>query len=235
MPLGIDHLQQLGVRYFLASSSTVEQAAAADPSVTEVASTGPWTTSYNGEALSTTWKVYEIKGSSLVQPLAHQPVVWQGIRPGQTSWLAPAVSWYDDPSRWDVVPVAGGPADWARVRVGDKRPAAVPVPGTTVSHVTQTDSSISFRVDRVGTPVVVKVSYFPNWRATGAQGPWRAAPNLMVVVPTSHQVTLDYASSASDKAGAVVSLVSLLLALCLAVGERRARRARSTRNARAPS
>ncbi len=80
-------------------------------------------------------------------------------------------------------------------------PPAVPEPATTVSHVVQTDSSISFHVDRVGTPVEVKVSYFPNWKATGADGPWRVAPNLMVVVPTSHDVTLHYGSSPADEIG----------------------------------
>ena len=44
----------------------------------------------------------------------------------------------------------------------------------------------------MGTPVEVRVSYFPNWKASGADGPWRVAPNLMVVVPTSHDVTLTY-------------------------------------------
>ncbi len=229
VPLGIEHLQQLGVRYFLASSSTVEQAAGADPSVSEVASTGPWSTSYNGEALNITWKVYEIKDSSLVQPLADQPVVWQGVSPSQTSWLTPAVNWYDDPSRWGVVPTAGGPATWARVPLADTRPTAVPVAATTVSHVTQTDSSVSFHVDRLGTPVEVKVSYFPNWRASGAEGPWRAAPNLMVVVPTSHDVTLHYASSTGDRAGQVITLASLLIVVALALGGRRARRARAAR------
>jgi hypothetical protein len=233
VPLGIEHLQQLGVRYFLASSATVERAAAADRSVTEVASTGPWNNNYNGENLSITWKVYEIKDSSLVQPLVNQPVVWQGVAPGQTSWLNPAVSWYNNPSRWGVVPTAGGPPSWARVPVGDKRPVAVPVAGTSVSRVTQTDRSISFHVDRVGTPVEVKVSYFPNWRATGAEGPWRAAPNMMVVVPTSHDVTLDYARSTSDWVGQVITAASLVAAVALALVGRRAKRARSARAGRA--
>ena len=92
------------------------------------------------------------------------------------------------------MPAAGGPAGWARVPATDTRPPAVPEPTTVVSDVAQTDSSVSFHVDRVGTPVEVKVSYFPNWQATGADGPWRVAPNLMVVVPTSHDVTLDYGS-----------------------------------------
>ncbi len=227
VPLGIQHLQQLGVRYFLAASSTVETAAAADPSLTEVASSGPWRTSYNGEALDTTWKVYRVADASLVQPLANQPVVWKGVSPTQASWLAPAVSWYDNPSRWDVVPMADGPATWRRVPVSQTRPRAVPEPVTTVSHVVQTDSSISFHVDRIGTPVEVRVSYFPNWKATGADGPWRAAPNLMVVVPTSHDVTLHYGSSPADELGQAITLVAAVAAVALAVVGRRSKRSRS--------
>jgi hypothetical protein len=226
VPLGIEHLQQLGVKYFLASSTTVEQAAAADPDLVLVDSTGPWDTSYNGQTLDTTWKVFEVKDSALVEPLADRPVVWRGVEPSQSGWLAPAVRWYDDPSRWDVVPAAGGPSTWTRIPASETRPAAVAEPKTVVSHVAQSDSSISFHVSRVGTPVEVKVSYFPNWRSTGADGPWRVAPNLMVVVPTSHDVTLTYGSTASDKAGDLISLAALVVVVGLAVAGRRAHRAR---------
>ena len=41
-------------------------------------------------------------------------------------------------------------------------------------------------------PVLVKASYFPNWRGRGAEGPYRVAPNLMVVVPTDTHVELTY-------------------------------------------
>ena len=233
VPLGIEHLQLLGVRYFLASSATVEAAAAADPNLTQVASTGPWNTSYNGEALNTTWKVYKIRDSALVTPLANRPVVWTGVKPAQTSWLPPAATWYDNPSAWKVVPAAGGPSDWTRVAASDTRPTAVPEPTTTVSDVSQTDSSVSFHVDRVGTPVEVKVSYFPNWQAHGAEGPWRVAPNLMVVVPTSHDVTLDYGSTGADKVADVITLAALAgLVVVVAVGWRARRARRRNRRSR---
>ena len=222
--LGIEHLQQLGVRYFLASSTSTEKAAAADPSLTEVASSGPWHNIYNGEVLDTTWKVYRIAGSQLVQPLTNQPVVWQGVGAAQTSWLNPAVAWYDNPAAWDVVPSAGGPSNWTRVAVGDTSPPKVPEPPTSVTHITQTNSSVSFHVDKIGTPVEVKVSYFPNWQATGAQGPWRVAPNLMVVVPTSHDVTLHYGTTTVDLAGWLITAGAALAALVLAVVGWRVRR-----------
>ncbi len=225
VPLGIEHLQQMGVRYLLASSTTVQSAASADPAATLVGTTGPWSTSYNGQPLDTTWKVYRIADSQLVVPLTNRPVVWQGVAPGQSSWLPPAVAWYNAPSRWDVVPAANGPADWSRVAVGARRPAAVPEPKTTVTDVRQSDQSISFHVDRVGVPVEVRVSYFPNWRASGATGPYRVAPNLMVVVPTSHSVTLIYGRSAADDLGLVLTAAAVAAAVALAIVDRRRRRA----------
>ncbi|HEX3839760.1 MAG TPA: hypothetical protein VHU85_03105 [Acidimicrobiales bacterium] len=232
VPLGIEHLQQLGVRYFLASSATTERAAAADPSLTEVASSGPWHTIYNGQVLDTTWKVYRIAGSQLVQPLTNQPVVWQGVGAAQTSWLNPSVAWYDNPSAWDVVPAAGGPANWERVAVGDTTPAKVAEPPTKVTNITQSNSSISFHVDKIGTPVEVKISYFPNWKATGANGPWRVAPNLMVVVPTSHDVTLHYGTTGVDDAAWLITAAAGVAALALAVVGWRVRRRNGRRRVR---
>src|SRR5581483_7170099 len=120
----------------------------------------------------------------------------------------PSVAWYDDPSAWPVELAAGGPASWPRVRTGTA-PPRIPVAGTTVSGVRQSFESIRFHVSRVGSPVLVKVSYFPNWSATGAAGPWRVTPNLMVVVPTSHDVTLTYGPTATDRLGGALSVLGL--------------------------
>jgi hypothetical protein len=201
VPLGIRHLQMLGVRYLLVSSPSVESQVAADPSATLLARTGPWATVYDGQPLRTTWEVYRIAGTSMVVPLTNRPVVWTGVPAAQTGWLAPSVAWYQHPDRWSVVPAAGGPAAWPRVRPSTAHPAAVPEPPTTVSAIRVGTDTVRFHVDRTGTPVEVRISYFPNWHATGAEGPWRVAPNLMVILPTSHEVTLHYGASGADVAG----------------------------------
>jgi len=59
-------------------------------------------------------------------------------------------------------------------------------------------------------PVLVSVSYFPAWHATGALGPYRAEPNLMLVVPTSHDVTLRYGSTGAGTLGKVLFLLGLV-------------------------
>ena len=61
--------------------------------------------------------------------------------------------------------------------------------------------------------MLVKVSYFPNWHASGADGPWRVTPNLMVVVPTSHDVTLTYGGSSADTLGLLAPLIGLVALL----------------------
>ncbi len=127
--------------------------------------------------------------------------------------------------------MADGPSAWQRVTVApdgpktdDRHLARVKpqqtieqssLPTATVSNVVQKDNSISFSVDKVGVPVLVKVSYFPNWKATGAQGPYRAAPNYMVVVPTKNRVTLTYTTSNIEYLGYVLTLLGIVLVFVL--------------------
>ena len=206
--LGVEHLQMLGVRYYLASSPQTQAEALADPSLTLVAHTGPYVENYSGSELTTTWDVFLVHDAPMVAALSNQPAVVTGVSPRQSSWLPMATAWYADPTRWDVPLAAGGPASWERV-TADQQPKAVPVPHTTVSDVHSGTDTISFHVSRTGTPVVVRTSYFPNWHASGAQGPWRITPNLMVVVPTSHQVTLSYGSSPADLVGLAASVAGV--------------------------
>jgi hypothetical protein len=69
---------------------------------------------------------------------------------------------------------------------------------------------ISFSVDRPGTPVLVKSSYFPNWEVQGARGPWRVTPNFMVVVPTGTEVELRYGTTSVEWLGWGVTSAGLV-------------------------
>jgi hypothetical protein len=242
--LGVQHLQLLGVKYFIAETPQVEQEAAVDPSLQLVAKTGPWTYNYDGADTTTTWNIYLVKDSPLVTPLANDPVVLSGVKPGPSSWIGnatenkpangPALRWYADPSKWNVELAQSGPPDWPRTSVNDIQPTVKHVGKTEVTNVTQTDSSLSFHVSQVGTPVLVKVSYFPNWHASGADGPWRVTPNLMVVVPTSHDVTLNYGASSANYLGVLLTLIGLIALIGLFIvpsWQRRRRRREATTSA----
>jgi hypothetical protein len=83
------------------------------------------------------------------------------------------------------------------------------LPAVRVSKLQRTDASISFSVDHLGIPVLVKESYFPAWQASGADGPYRVSPNLMVLIPRSHRVSLVYGSSPSQALGAALSELAI--------------------------
>jgi uncharacterized membrane protein len=76
--------------------------------------------------------------------------------------------------------------------------------------------------------VLVKISYFPDWQASGAEGPFRVTPNLMVVVPTGHTVTLTYGTATIGKVGDAATLAGVVF---LVVGYVLTRRRRSRRPA----
>jgi hypothetical protein len=217
VPLGVQHLQLLGVKYFMASSPVVEQAANVDPQLERIATSGPWHTQYQGSVVDTTWDIYLVRNSQLVTPLVNQPVVLEGVGNSQAQWLPVSVNWYGNPKAWATEMTDGGLQTWSKVKAPATDPPARPLPSVQVSDVTQSadGDQISFHVNRTGVPVLVKISYFPDWHATGADGPWRAEPNLMVVVPTSKNVVLSYSSSGPGDLGDLMTLIGVVWLLFL--------------------
>jgi hypothetical protein len=193
---GIQHLQMLGVKYYMAISDRMIDYARRNPDLTEVATSGPWV-------------VFEVAHSELVTPLDHEPAVVRGIETSHKTWLEQSMRWYLDPDQWAVPLAANGPDGWQRIDPGES-PERRPVAPTTVSNVRITDDSIEFDVSQPGTPVLVKTSYFPNWKASGARGPYRVTPNLMVVVPTGDHVELHYGYTGVDLLGWGLSFLGLI-------------------------
>ncbi len=219
---GIRDLQLLGARYYLAFSPEALTQARANANLREVATTGRW-------------HVFEIAGSDLVTPLTFKPAVVEGVHDQHEGWLDVAVNWFSDPSRREVPLANDGPDDWPRLKVtaveGQSVAGQPPQVGSTVAippapfeavapaqvrNIKVGDDSLSFDVDRPGSPVLVKVSYFPNWKASGADGPWRITPNLMVVVPTSNHVSLRFAYTPVDVFGWLLTLTGIGLVVLFA-------------------
>jgi hypothetical protein len=217
---GVEHLQLLGVKYYMAISPEAQDQARANADLTLVATSGPWKVTYcnNGssscnsneqELRDRTWEIYEVRDAAEVTPLQYEPVVMRDVDLSSKGWLEIAQGYYQDSTRWDVPLAAAGPSSWTRVRGAEADPPRTLVEPAAVSRIRIDDNRISFDVDRVGSPVLVKMSYFPNWKASGARGPWRVTPNLMVVIPTERHVELHYGYSPVDIAGGVLTLLGL--------------------------
>ena len=204
---GIKHLQMLGVRYFMAITEPTKAAAKSDPRLKLVGTSGPW-------------QMYEVSNIDLVSPLKNMPVVWNDVQDGIHSYARPAVDWFNDESQWNVLRATDGPANWKRVSKNDRVVAKrAPSPNARISNVTTTSDSISFHVDKIGTPVLIRTSYFPNWNVDGADGVYRVTPNQMVVVPTSKIVTLTYGRSGIEWISALMSLIGFALFVWMLRGD----------------
>jgi hypothetical protein len=221
--VGVRHMRDLGVRYLMVRTDPAKTEAAAREELELVTISGPW-------------EIYELRGSSIVEPLAVQPIVVETRGGDQRERnLEVGTSWFQRREDWSAIPANDGPESWQRVAVEVDMDARVGAPGersrnvdyvvpvdpvdpvalepVTVSNVEMRQQSLSFTVDQIGVPVLVRVSYFPNWRVDGAEGPYRVAPNHMVVIPTDTEVTLRYAKTTWD--WFFYGLTALGLALCV--------------------
>ncbi len=219
--VGVRHLQDLGVRYVMLRTTEAKAEAASRPELSFVAASGPW-------------DIYVVQDSDIIVPLATQPVV---VLPragdGRERNLELGTSWFQHPDEWAAMPADDGPEDWQRVsvQVDTSRREGVPgepgrrvdivtpvqtiepvaLPPVTVSNVEIEQQSFSFDVDQVDVPVLVRIGYFPNWKASGADGPYRVGPNMMVVVPRSTHVELNYGHTKVDWITIMLTLAGIAL------------------------
>ncbi len=217
--VGVPHLQALGVRYAMVRTPEAKAEAAQHPDLQFIATSAPW-------------DIYLVEGSDIVVPLDNQPVVVEARSGDQRERnLELGTSWFQHPEEWAAVPADDGPDSWQRISVQpdlsrrEGEPGepgrrvdiviptetieSVPLSEVTVSNVEMGQDSISFDVDQVGVPVLVKVSYFPNWNVSGGEGPYRAGPNMMVVVPTDTGVELTYGRSTIDYLTVLLTLIGI--------------------------
>ena len=189
--LGVTHMQMMGVRYYLANSQDARDAASKEPRLESIA-----TVEDVDGAAPMGWEIFRVKDSQLVDPLAVNPVVitdkkdpkyWQQ---SGNKWL---YDWWQNPGKYPVF-VNGGPDNWqrntAKEALANAEDLTEKKSDIKVSNIRLRNDSISFSVDKVGEPVIVKVSYYPTFKASGAKEIYRASPNFMVVVPDSKNVTI---------------------------------------------
>jgi hypothetical protein len=223
--LGVKYLQLMGVRYYAAFSTVAKDKAALNPNLEPVATVPD----LDGKPPSG-WTIYRVGDAPTVQPLRYEPVVATGMKsepgwkcegmpePADTGgpvaefspWECSAVPWFSNPDALDRPLTEDGPASWTRAPAAkalDAKKQALP--DIDVSNIRTTESSVEFDVSRTGVPVMVKTSWYPNWKAEGADGPWRATPNFMVVVPTDKHVKLTFSTATVDWAGRALSVVGL--------------------------
>lgn len=148
----------------------------------------------------------------LREPVAHvEPLRCVPVVSGERGWREKAQRWFTRrplpcaPLVFGADPALGTPEpdEWLA-------PPERSLPGGVEVRARLSDELIEIETSRIGHPLLVKVSWHPRWRASGADGPYRVAPALMLVVPREHRVTLRYGPNRVDTAGHVLTALALL-------------------------
>ena len=228
--LGVRYLQEIGVRYYMGFTPEAVREASAQPALREITRSGPWViyeVTASDLVVPLTVQPVVVAGRTDSQADMGHP------GDAKERWLEIGTSWLQNPNDWPAVPAASGPSEWQRIdvaidmnrRIGEPDEASrrvdvvlptqpidvVNVAPIVVSDVEQGRSSVSFSVDKIGTPVLVRTSYFPNWSVSGAEGPYRVAPNMMVVIPTQTDVKLSFGWSPLDVFAYVLSILGIVV------------------------
>ena len=228
--LGVRYLQELGVRYYMGFTPEAVREASAQPALREITRSGPWViyeVTASDLVVPLTVQPVVVAGRTDSQADMGHP------GDAKERWLEIGTSWLQNPNDWPAVPAASGPSEWQRIdvaidmnrRIGEPDEASrrvdvvlptqpidvVNVEPIVVFDVEQGRSSVSFSVDKIGTPVLVRTSYFPNWNVSGAKGPYRVAPNMMVVIPTQTDVKLSFGWSLLDVFAYVLSILGIVV------------------------
>ena len=226
---GTEHMRAMGVRYYMAFSDEAVGQARDVAGLEEVAASGPWVVfEVAGSAPVTGLARLPV----VVDDLDDSSDDWLEASVGAFLAEGPDAPLLaaDGPADWPrmILPPAEPPhtpsnstAEKSGSVLGrqpvmrylaEALPRVAPrtdVEPAAVSDVVRSDHSISFSVDRTGSPVLVRTSYFPNWSASGAEGPYRVTPNFMVVVPTGTEVRLSYGHSPVEWVALLITLGGL--------------------------
>jgi hypothetical protein len=203
---GITHLQLMNVRYLIVSSPDVAKEVANDQRTKILTKIGDYS-------------IFEISGSNrYVEVMKNWPV-----RVTTDDWRTTILLWYLNESDLQV------PIIWDRgeraikefniidtLRITD--PPTNPIdPKGDVIKETINNQQITFETTAIGYPHLIKVSYFPNWHAEGADGPFVVSPSFMMVIPRQRKVTLTYLPTTSDIVGSIITIFGWLLMIALLI------------------
>jgi hypothetical protein len=227
MERGLKHLELFGVDYYVSVTPEATERADGFAELTKLATSGPFSIyrlpeTELIEAATFLPAVYEVSERNIFASLTGAATVTGPDGRELPSFFDMALDWYDDVDNLDRWVVADGPEEWPRIESFEERPnVSLDTPGDAVSDIVVENHRISFTTMAVGVPHLVKVSYFPNWTARGADGPWRATPSLMVVVPTSENVVLEFKDTWAENGGKIASALGVLILVgALVVGRR---------------
>jgi len=195
------HLEMFNVRDLILRSEKAKQAIRSVPGYRLKRTIGPY-------------EIWEVttNPNCYVLPLRYEPVLFP-----TRQWKAISHRWFREGERLDVPLVfvsEPDQEDLARFRVvadSLKGVPRIPIQGPQCKvEETVRNGEVLIRTDRPGRPLLVKMSYHPNWHVDGAKRVYLASPSFMLIFPERREVRLYYGRGLPERVGLALTVVGLL-------------------------
>ena len=146
--------------------------------------------------------IYKIPDSEIVEVLKEID-----LKPKTKDWIDESISWYKGMNFERPIVFYQNLKEFQTIKNSLKK--TEPREGS-VEVISISDDSLTFTTQNLGQPHLIKISYFPGWKVTGAKGPFLISPSFMMVIPFQNEVTLKYGYNFWDKVGFTLSLISVV-------------------------
>ncbi|MDD2850398.1 MAG: 6-pyruvoyl-tetrahydropterin synthase-related protein [Desulfuromonadaceae bacterium] len=162
------------------------------------------------------YELWEVTANSgrYVEPLAYEPVLFQTDR-----WKTDSYRWFMDEKLLDVPLVfeKNGVTEKSPVTLSSDNLTKIPrVPIDTAGcQIRETIGNDEIRIETnwIGKPLLVKVSYHPNWQVEGAKRIYLVSPSFMLIYPEKSTVRLYYGRGWPDRTGGYLTLAGIVILL----------------------
>ncbi|MBW1775084.1 MAG: tetratricopeptide repeat protein, partial [Deltaproteobacteria bacterium] len=175
--------------------------------------------SSSGYHLRETFGDYEIwqldaQSGRYVVPLKNEPVLYV-----TRDWKTDSFRWFINPGdrpRVHLVftqnPTSSEKKHFKTVSTSLKNVPEIPI-DTDECRVKETigNDEILIETNWINKPLLVKMSFHPNWRVDGADGIYLVSPSFMMVFPKEKRVRLYYSKGMPEHAGRVLTGIGLLI------------------------
>ena len=160
-------------------------------------------------------EIYEVIGNDgrFAVPVRYRPVIYKGA-----DWKRASYDWFNKAGLLDV-PIIFNAAAQDRQRDlkgldeisslnGVKKIRLEAAPQIDVKEILK-DEEILIHTSHTGWPLLIKVSYHPNWRVEGADKIFFVSPSFMMVYPKKTAIRLHYGRRWPDYVGLILTLTAL--------------------------
>ena len=191
---GVKHLKLFGAQYFVAFTPEIKQLA--DKYLIKLKEVNEFA-------------VYKIPDSEMVTLIPQIQLI-----PKNKHWLDQSISWYKNLDFSQFLVFYQNKKELNEIK-NILQPSDLTSSDIKIKDIKR--DSLVFTTSNLYQPHLVKISYFPGWKAIGAKGPYLVSPSFMMVIPTQNEVTLKFEYNLWDKIGIVLSILSLMIVVSLII------------------